>query len=139
MTGRDYRIIVTGSRNWSGQVRRAMMRREIRIAIDEAIAKGWRRDAIVIVTGDAKGADRMALALSHELRVEQEMHRADWEMRGRAAGPVRNEEMARAGAMLCLAFPLAGSPGTRDMVRRAEKHGIPVRMRGEVPTGWGID
>jgi hypothetical protein len=45
-----------------------------------------------------------------------------------AAGPRRNEKMARRGADLCLAFPNGSSAGTDDMIRRAQRHGIPVEV-----------
>lgn len=54
-----------------------------------------------------------------------EPHPADWSTHGKAAGPIRNQQMADARADLCLAFP--GGKGISDMVRRAERAGIPVR------------
>lgn len=57
--------------------------------------------------------------------VEQEVHDADWNEYGRAAGPIRNQEMVDAGADVCLAFP-TGGPGTRDCMRRARDAGIRV-------------
>ena len=82
-------------------------------------------DEPTIVHGDARGADRLAadVAMSHGFWVEA--HPAQWTRDGNAAGPKRNEMLAKLGADLCIAFP--GGRGTADMVRRAEKHGIPVR------------
>jgi hypothetical protein len=53
-----------------------------------------------------------------------EVHAADWAANGRAAGPMRNRAMAQAGARVLLAFP--GGSGTADMVRQAQRVGIPV-------------
>ena len=56
---------------------------------------------------------------------------ADWIRHGRAAGPIRNEQMLREGCPdLVVAFhddPGLGR-GTADMVRRALAAGVPVRF-----------
>ena len=83
---------------------------------------------IVIVTGGCPtGADRMAEEWAHRAGVEVEVWLADWAAYGRAAGPIRNGRMVAAGARYCLAFPLQGSRGTEDCIRRAEAAGIPVQ------------
>jgi hypothetical protein len=45
-----------------------------------------------------------------------------------AQGHYRNQQMVDAGATICFAFPLDGSVGTWDCVRRARAAGIPVRI-----------
>ncbi len=50
---------------------------------------------------------------------------AKWETYGKAAGPIRNREMLLNLPALVVAFP--GGKGTADMVRQAERAGIPVR------------
>ncbi|MEU0952843.1 SLOG family protein [Streptomyces niveus] len=55
-------------------------------------------------------------------------HPADWDTYGKAAGPIRNREMAQAGADLCLAFPLGESRGTWNCVNECKKAGIPVKV-----------
>src|SRR5690606_23597523 len=52
----------------------------------------------------------------------------DWDKHGKAAGPIRNREMAQAGADLCLAFPLGESRGTWNCVNECKKAGIPVKV-----------
>lgn len=56
--------------------------------------------------------------------VEDEPHPADWDKHGRAAGPIRNVEMALLGADLCIVFP--GGRGTNHMAERAKGAGIPI-------------
>jgi hypothetical protein len=52
-------------------------------------------------------------------------HPADWFSHGKAAGPIRNQEMlAMEAPALVVAFP--GGRGTADMVRRARKAGVDV-------------
>lgn len=55
---------------------------------------------------------------------------ADWANLGRKAGIVRNQEMVRDGADLCLVFLMSGAEnrGTKDCWSRAERAGIPVRV-----------
>jgi hypothetical protein len=55
---------------------------------------------------------------------------ADWEQYGRAAGPIRNQQMLEAKPDRVFAFheDLEHSKGTGDMVRRARKAGVPVEV-----------
>jgi len=48
-----------------------------------------------IVVGDAKGVDMITLnwCLNQNPRVYYEVYRAEWKKHGRAAGPIRNNEM----------------------------------------------
>lgn len=115
------RILVTGSRDWTDEG-------GILIAIIEALhTLGHVRDEeVVIVHGAARGADTLAGIETVQCGFRVEAHPADWRAHGKAAGPIRNAEMVRLGAHVCLAFPQRGSVGTWDCVRRAEAAGIPV-------------
>jgi len=86
---------------------------------------------ITIVHGAAQGADRIAHQEAQKAGLLVEPHPADWEKHGKAAGPIRNIEMARLGADLCIAFWDGQSTGTAHMMDEARKQGIPV----EVVTG----
>lgn len=80
---------------------------------------------VTLVHGAAPGADRLANDVWDRLGMHQrQSFPADWGRFGKAAGPIRNQEMADAGADLCIAFP--GGRGTADMKDRARKAGIPV-------------
>jgi hypothetical protein len=72
------------------------------------------------------GLDALADAFwtSHHPTTEPERHPADWDRHGRAAGPMRNTDMAAKGATICIAFP--GGRGTENMVEQAKLHSIPV-------------
>lgn len=80
--------------------------------------------ATTIVHGAAPGADALVDAVAGSLGLSVDPHPAEWKRWGLSAGPRRNEEMARIGADLCVAFP--GGRGTADMVARAQAHAIPV-------------
>ncbi len=83
---------------------------------------------IVIVHGDATGVDESFATAAKGLGVAVEAHPADWDRLGKRAGPIRNGEMIRAGAELCLAVHrfIFNSKGTKDCVRRAIEVGIPT-------------
>ena len=84
---------------------------------------------ITVVHGEAPGADTMAARMAHDLHFRVEPHKADWNKYGKAAGPIRNQEMADCGADAVFAVidkPLAESHGTASMVDIARKAKIPV-------------
>lgn len=79
-----------------------------------------------LVHGGAPGADRLA-GIWGELRglVVDEVH-AEWDVHGRAAGPIRNQHMIDAyHPRRAVGFP--GGRGTADMTRRLKAAGIPLR------------
>jgi hypothetical protein len=131
----SYRILVTGSRDWPDP-RTGYVWEALDFAVENAKILG--HTYVTVVHGDCPtGVDAMAAdycedVASHwehagiELFVEA--HPADWAKHGKAAGPLRNQEMVDLGADICLAFPLNASRGTRDCMRRAEAAGIPVKV-----------
>ncbi|MCK9598287.1 MAG: DUF2493 domain-containing protein [Sphaerochaeta sp.] len=124
----NLRILVTGSRNLGGDGAYVRMRRAFRDELLNAKAT-----SAVIIHGGANGADSIAGWIAEEMGWPVEVHLADWEKHGKAAGPIRNQEMVDAGADVCLAFPVGESRGTRDCMRRAEKAGIRVVVFGDIP------
>jgi hypothetical protein len=80
-----------------------------------------------IISGMARGADTLAVdyALANSLPIRK--YPADWDRHGKAAGFIRNQQMLDEGNPdLVVAFP--GGRGTADMVRRARKAGVEVRV-----------
>ena len=115
----DFRLLVTGSRDWTDRERvlRAIEFRTLGIQLDD----------LVVVHGHCPtGADAIADELAAGSGVRVERHPAFWAAWGQAAGPLRNQVMVDLGADLCLAFITGTSRGTLDCVRRAEAAGIPV-------------
>lgn len=79
----------------------------------------------VIVTGAARGADYLAGKWANENNISLVEYPADWRKHGKAAGPIRNQEMLeKESPNAVLAFP--GGSGTADMIGRARKGGIDV-------------
>lgn len=115
-----FRVLVTGSRGWTelAPIRQAFAWVLERHRLDPAV--------VMVVHGAAKGADLIATQVAEAMGMKAEAWPADWETHGRKAGPLRNAEMVAAGADICLAFPLPGSIGTHDCIRRARAAGIPT-------------
>lgn len=81
------------------------------------------RRVTVIVSGCARGADTLGIEWAEANGIEVARFPADWHTHGRAAGPIRNQQMLDEGKLdLVVAFP--GGRGTADMVRRAKAAGI---------------
>ena len=90
------------------------------------------RQPSVVIQGCARGADSFAGEWADLNGVEHLRFPADWDNLGRAAGPIRNQQMLDEGRPdLVIAFP--GSKGTRDMMRRAVLAGVPVEMIDPTP------
>lgn len=82
-----------------------------------------RRDTVI--QGGAPGADRLAREWCRINFCRYENFPADWQKHGRAAGPIRNQQMIDEGRPT-KAVCFSGGRGTADMERRARAAGIPV-------------
>lgn len=126
-----YRVIVCGSRKWHDRKR-----------IEDRLSELPDPSSVVIVVGynpekdTPKGADRLAYQEAQKAGLLVEPHPAEWDRYGKPgsrknpAGLIRNEEMAKLGADLCIAFLRldVASSGTRHMIDRAKSYGIPVEI-----------
>lgn len=84
-----------------------------------------------IIEGEAKGADTISRICAEILELEYEPYPAFWSDYGKAAGPLRNQEMLELGKPDEVhAFYINGqqhkSRGTKDMVNKARAAGIRV-------------
>ena len=116
---RPYRILVTGSRKWADAD-------AVRTNLAVFGTPRFEGREVVVVHGDAHGADTIAAEVGRSLGFTVEPHPADWTTHGKRAGPIRNQAMVDLGADICLAFPTTSSVGTWDCVRRANRAGIRV-------------
>ena len=121
------RLLVCGSREWTD-------RDLLAATVHQAIAEhGAGRPGVVLIEGDARGADRMAGQLARARGWQLQVYPADWQHHGRAAGIRRNARMLRDGRperVLAFTDDLAASRGTADMVRRARAAHLPVLVIG---------
>lgn len=122
------RILVCGGRdydNWSELVKTLDDLCVERGAISEKDKYGNWMPRVTIISGMAKGADHMAVGWAVINWCPWEEYPADWKTHGKAAGPIRNQQMLDEGNPdLVVAFP--GGRGTADMVKRAKKSGVEV-------------
>ena len=80
-----------------------------------------------IVHGGAKGADRLAAIYAREYFYKSEAFPADWDTHGKAAGPIRNQEMAEYADVLVAVWD-GKSRGTKNMIETALKEGLEVHV-----------
>jgi YspA, cpYpsA-related SLOG family len=115
------RILACGDRNWTD--------REFLVEVLDGFGNQYLWD-FVLVHGAARGADTMADDWAKARDIPVESYPAHWEKYGKAAGPVRNEEMLRLGIDLVIAFhdDIRHSKGTKHMVGIARNAGVPVKL-----------
>jgi len=78
-----------------------------------------------IVCGGASGADALGEEYAKENGVQISYFHADWKGCGKAAGPIRNTQMANHGTHL-IAFWDGVSKGTKNMIDLAKKNNLCV-------------
>lgn len=109
------RVLVCGGRHYRdwGAVSRALKR----LHADTPIS--------VLIHGGAPGADALADTWARLNGVPAQCFEAKWKEHGRAAGPIRNQQMLSDGHPdLVVAFP--GGTGTADMCLRATDAGVEI-------------
>ena len=119
------RVIVTGSRTWTGPWGEEKIFNVLDSTIRLAQDMG---QALELIHGACPtGADEIADRWGHGHVADDIMLTtwpASWDLYGKAAGPVRNEQMMTAGGDLCVAFLRGNSSGTLDAIGKARRRGI---------------
>ena len=110
-----YKWIVAGSRTFQNYKLLENKLNEIRDQIGE------------IVCGEAKGADTYGRIYAESKGIPIRSFPADWQTYGKAAGFMRNGEMAKY-AHKAIVFWDGQSVGTKDMIERMEKLGKEMKI-----------
>jgi predicted Rossmann-fold nucleotide-binding protein len=111
-------ILACGSREWRDRSAVHL------VLMCEPHRRGWDGQPITVITGGARGADSFAATSAMELGYESIVVPAEWDIHGKAAGPIRNRKMLDMAPDLVVAF--GQGRGTDDCVREAERRQVPV-------------
>lgn len=122
------RLIIAGSRDFNDY---ELLKKEVDVYLFGYILGNLNVDlteevlSIEIVSGGARGADRLGerYAKEHNLFIQQFL--PDWSV-GRGAGYLRNVEMGRY-ATHCICFDL-GTNGTKHMIETAKKYKLGLKV-----------
>lgn len=116
------RIIIAGSRSFNDY-------EELKRLCDYIVQEATE---VEIVSGGCRGADLLGERYAKERGFDIKRFEADWDQHGKAAGPIRNEQMAEYADEL-IAFHCGGR-GTADMIRRAKTHGLKYAVSKHKPS-----
>jgi hypothetical protein len=114
------RVIVCGTRGYASPHHKYLL--------EEELKQWWPIDEII--HGDCRNsADQLAGQIAHEKDITEWAYPADWTKHGKAAGYIRNVEMAAIENVdQCVAIWDGVSKGTEHMIRIATQCGIPVNI-----------
>lgn len=126
-----YRIIIAGSREFIGT--KALSYAQTKL-IHLLNGKGFYPAEIEFISGGAQGADRIGETFARmyaHLGAKLTIMKADWELFGRGAGYIRNEQMAiyaseNTSKGMLVAFWDGRSKGTDSMINLAKEYGLEV-------------
>lgn len=116
----SFRVIIAGSRGFQDF-------QALSAYTDKMLSRKAQESQITIISGHCPGPDLMGEEYARLKGYAVEIHPADWKTYGRAAGPIRNKEMALCADAL-IAFWDGHSRGTKNMIDEARAAGIPVRI-----------
>lgn len=88
---------------------------------------------VEIVSGRARGADRLGEQYANSLNIRVACFEANWQKYGKVAGPMRNAEMAKYASEegytgVLIAFWDGESRGTEHMIKVAERKGLEIKV-----------
>lgn len=99
--------------------------------VKEAVAES-RFNITEIISGGARGVDLLAERYAAQNNIPCRVFEADWNTHKKAAGPIRNAEMAKHADAL-IAIWDGESRGTRNMIETATKKGLKVYIKKIAP------
>ena len=85
------------------------------------------QDDITVVSGEARGADKLGEKYAKERGYNVDRFPANWDKYGKGAGPIRNKQMAEHADSLIL-FWDGKSKGSKNMLETAKKLRLKIRI-----------
>ena len=111
------KVIIAGSRNFNDY---SILERKMNIILKN-------QDDVTIVSGTARGADKLGERYAGENHHKLEKYPAMWDIYGKKAGYMRNEEMAK-DSDGCVVFWDGKSKGTKHMIDISKKFNLKLRI-----------
>lgn len=99
---------------------------DYRILLEALTECGW--EVSEVVSGAARGADRLGEQFAKEFGLPLHLYPADWDRYGKRAGYMRNQQMAE-NAEALIALWDGVSKGTVDMINRAVDADLQVYIK----------
>jgi hypothetical protein len=112
------RILITGSRDW----RKPEIIKQALLPYNNFSEYG----NVQLIHGNARGVDKIGAIYAKQFGWDVTAVDADWEIHGKAAGPIRNRKMLDMCPHVVLGFP-------------STAHGYSVTLEGEKPRGGTWD
>lgn len=123
----EVRVIVAGTRTFSDY-------ELLRSKLDDFVSKLKQKypdKQAVIITGAAKGADQLGSLYARNHNIPLKEFPADWNTYGRAAGPIRNQQMldyALHEIPILIVFWDGESRGTKNMMGIAKRQNVQTEV-----------
>tara|TARA_R110002096_G_scaffold338000_1_gene531284 strand:+ start:333 stop:683 length:351 start_codon:yes stop_codon:yes gene_type:complete len=112
------KLIIAGSRNFTDYQK---LKTECSQFLQE------HKNIEIVSGGHYKGADRLGIQYAKEKGFNLIKFPAEWNKLGKAAGPIRNKEMANYADAL-IVFWDGKSSGTKNMIQLAKQKGIIIKI-----------
>ena len=117
------RLIIAGSRDFNDY---ELLEKKVDSFILKIQEKLDYEIPVEVVSGGARGADRLGERYAKDRGLPVKIFLANWDL-GRGAGYIRNEEMAKY-ASDCVVFILDSSKGSTHMANLAKKHNLGLKV-----------
>jgi hypothetical protein len=121
-----YKIIIAGSRDFHDY---ELLKIEANKFINQykATLNDFDDNSILIISGNARGADKLGEQYGQEYNYFCQVMPADWNKYGKRAGYLRNAQMAKEADAL-IAFWDGQSRGTQHMIELAKKENLKIKI-----------
>jgi len=113
------KVIIAGSRGFNDY--------ELLERLVDMYLQRYSADQVEIVSGGARGADRLGERYAQSRGMALKVMPADWNRYGKSAGYRRNESMAQY-ATHCIVFWDSSSRGTQHMINLANQYNLALRI-----------